>query len=87
MALVDVLIPTCDRKTGLATVLTSLVGQSVTDFDVTISDQSEDEQSLKSQEIPDLAVTMWTEVLSKRLYDSNCLACILQQTTATAHCA
>ncbi|MDP9371321.1 MAG: glycosyltransferase family 2 protein, partial [Chloroflexota bacterium] len=37
-----VLIPTCRRKTGLAVVLTSLLGQTFTDFDVTISDQTED---------------------------------------------
>lgn len=40
MALVDVLIPTCERKTGLAMVLTSLLGQTFTDFDVIVSDQS-----------------------------------------------
>ena len=43
MALVDVLIPTYNRKTGLAVVLTSLLGQTFTDFDVIISDQSEEE--------------------------------------------
>ena len=42
MALVDVLIPTCRRKTGLAVVLGSLLGQTFTDFDVVISDQTED---------------------------------------------
>lgn len=41
MALVDVLIPTCNRKTALAMLLTSLLGQTFTDFDVVISDQSE----------------------------------------------
>lgn len=40
MPLVDVLIPTFKRKTGLAIVLTSLLGQTMTSFDVTISDQS-----------------------------------------------
>jgi GT2 family glycosyltransferase len=40
MALVDVLIPTCGRKTALAMLLTSLLGQTFTDFDVVISDQS-----------------------------------------------
>lgn len=44
MALVDVLIPTCGRKTGLAVVLTSLLGQTFTDFDVIVSDQTEDDQ-------------------------------------------
>ena len=52
MALVDVLIPTCRRKTGLAIVLTSLLGQTFRDFDVTISDQTEErEQYLDSIEI------------------------------------
>ena len=41
LARVDVLIPTCSRKTGLAIVLTSLLGQTCTDFDVIISDQTE----------------------------------------------
>lgn len=41
MALIDVLIPTYERKTGLAIVLTGLLGQTFTDFDVIISDQSE----------------------------------------------
>ncbi|HYN89189.1 MAG TPA: glycosyltransferase family A protein [Ardenticatenaceae bacterium] len=55
MALVDVLIPTCGRKTGLAVVLTSLLGQTFTDFDVVISDQSEgDERYLESIEIKQL---------------------------------
>ncbi|MBE3558469.1 MAG: glycosyltransferase family 2 protein [Ktedonobacteraceae bacterium] len=44
MALVDVLIPTCGRKTGLAVVLTSLLGQTFTDFAVIISDQTPEEQ-------------------------------------------
>lgn len=42
MATVDVLIPTYGRKTGLAMVLTSLLGQTFTDFDVTVSDQTGD---------------------------------------------
>ena len=42
MALVDVLIPTFGRKTGLAVVLTSLFGQTFTDFDVIIADQTPD---------------------------------------------
>ena len=42
MALVDVLIPTYDRKTGLAVVLTSLPGQTFTSFNVIISDQTPD---------------------------------------------
>ena len=55
MALVDVLIPTYRRKTGLAVVLTSLLGQTFTDFDVIISDQTEeDEAYLDSIEISTL---------------------------------
>ena len=42
MALVDVLIPTMGRKTGLAVVLTGLLGQTFADFDVVVSDQTED---------------------------------------------
>jgi len=52
MALVDVLIPTYRRKTGLAVVLASLHGQTFRDFDVVISDQTpEGEQYLDSVEI------------------------------------
>ncbi len=52
MPMVDVLIPTCGRKTGLAMVLTSLLGQTFTDFGVIISDQTEDEPNyLESIEI------------------------------------
>ena len=43
MALVDVLIPAYCRKTGLAVVLTSLLGQTFTDFNVIISDQTGDD--------------------------------------------
>jgi hypothetical protein len=50
-ATVDVLIPTCRRKTGLAVVLTSLLGQTFTDFDVVISDQTDDARYLDSIEI------------------------------------
>jgi glycosyltransferase involved in cell wall biosynthesis len=39
MATVDVLIPTFERKTGLAVVLTSVIGQTFRDFDVIVSDQ------------------------------------------------
>jgi len=45
MALVDVLIPTYGRKTGLAMVLTSLLGQTFTEFDVIISDQTPEEDA------------------------------------------
>src|SRR5579883_2899423 len=54
MALVDVLIPTCGRKTGLAIVLTSLLGQTFQDFDVVISDQTPDEPYLEDIEIQTL---------------------------------
>lgn len=55
MALVDVLIPTCGRKTGLAVVLTSLLGQTFRDFNVIVSSQSpDDHQYLKSIEIETL---------------------------------
>ncbi|GHO70745.1 hypothetical protein KSC_096370 [Ktedonobacter sp. SOSP1-52] len=56
MALVDVLIPTYRRKTGLAIVLASLFGQTFTDFNVIVSDQSPTGQaSIDSQEIHVLA--------------------------------
>lgn len=45
MALVDVLIPTYRRKTGLAITLTSLLGQTFSDFDVIVSDQTEADDS------------------------------------------
>lgn len=52
MALVDVLIPTCGRKIGLAMVLTSLLGQTFTDFDVVIADQTASTETyLDSNEI------------------------------------
>lgn len=54
MAFVDVLIPTYNRKTGLAIVLACLLGQTFTDFDVIVSDQSE-EPVLDSIEIRTLA--------------------------------
>src|ERR687883_742046 len=45
MALVDVLIPTYRRKTGLAVTLTSLLGQTFHDFDVVIADQTPEWES------------------------------------------
>lgn len=55
MALIDVLIPTCGRKTGLAIVLAGLLGQTFTDFDVIISDQTEVQATyLESREIQTL---------------------------------
>ncbi len=40
MAMVDVLIPTYRRKTGLAMVLASLLGQTARDFNVVVADQT-----------------------------------------------
>jgi len=55
LALVDVLIPTYRRKIGLAIVLSSLLGQTFTDFDVIVSDQTEDDDAyLESIEIQTL---------------------------------
>jgi glycosyltransferase involved in cell wall biosynthesis len=59
MALVDVLIPTYGRKTSLAIVLTSLLGQTFTDFNVIISDQTDEEQAyLDSAEIQTLVYAL-----------------------------
>jgi glycosyltransferase involved in cell wall biosynthesis len=54
VATTDVLIPTFGRKTGLAVVLTSLLGQTYTDFDVIIADQTPDQGYLDSIEIQTL---------------------------------
>jgi hypothetical protein len=55
VALVDILIPTYGRKTGLAVVLTSLIGQTFSDFNVIISDQTKEEEIyLESIEIQTL---------------------------------
>src|SRR5438067_5987651 len=51
MATVDVLIPTVGRPTALAITLTSLLGQTFRDFDVVVSDQSEDEVAAGSEEL------------------------------------
>jgi glycosyltransferase involved in cell wall biosynthesis len=63
VALIDVLIPTCGRKTGLAITLASLLGQQMTDFDVIISDQTdEDAAYLDSIEIQTLVRALrWHE--------------------------
>lgn len=45
MPLVDVLIPTCGRKTGLAVTLSSLYNQTFRDFSVTVSDQTPDDDA------------------------------------------
>lgn len=49
-ALVDVLLPTCDRPEALAVTLTGLTAQTLTSFRVVISDQSE------RNDLPDGAV-------------------------------
>ena len=51
MATVEVLIPTYRRKTGLAMVLTSLLGQTFTGFDVIVSDQTDDDAYLDGVEV------------------------------------
>jgi len=50
MALVDVLIPTCGRKTALAITLTGLLGQTFQDFDITIADQTSGDRYLDDGE-------------------------------------
>jgi GT2 family glycosyltransferase len=50
-ARVDVLIPTCDRPAALAVLLTSLSAQTWRDFRLVVSDQSEDEDALRSAEL------------------------------------
>lgn len=49
--LIDVLIPTRNRKVALASTLTSLLGQDFGDFGVKVSDQTEGEDYLESPEI------------------------------------
>lgn len=56
MATIDVLIPACNRPTGLAVVLTSLYGQTFRDFDVVISDQSDDDLDMASS--PEIATLL-----------------------------
>ncbi len=69
MALVDVLIPTCERKTGLAVVLTSLMDQTFTNFDVIISDQTPAENTyLDSIEIQTLVLALRWHGHSVRLH-------------------
>ncbi len=51
MALVDVLIPTCGRKTALAITLTGLLRQTWQDFSVVIADQTEDGLYLQDGEL------------------------------------
>ena len=51
----DILIPTYSRKTALVATLTSLVGQTFSDFRVVISDQNEDFDVAKLEEIQAVA--------------------------------
>ncbi|MHB0868456.1 MAG: glycosyltransferase family A protein [Chloroflexota bacterium] len=53
---IEVLIPSGGRKTGLAVVLASLFGQSYRHFDLVISDQGDDEETLESPEIRTLVL-------------------------------
>lgn len=50
-ARVDVLIPTYDRAAALAVTLTSLSAQTFRDFDVVISDQTEDREAFGAGEV------------------------------------
>jgi glycosyltransferase involved in cell wall biosynthesis len=61
MALVDVLIPTCGRKTALAVTLTGLLGQTFRDFTVIIADQTTDAPYLQDGELRSLyaALELW----------------------------
>lgn len=69
MTLVNVLIPTYKRKTGLAVVLTSLLGQTFKDFDVAISDQTEENEAyLQSFEIQTLVRALRWHGHQVRLY-------------------
>jgi glycosyltransferase involved in cell wall biosynthesis len=55
VALIDVLIPAYGRKSGLAVVLTSLFAQTFKDFNIIVSDQTEEERAyLDSVEIQTL---------------------------------
>lgn len=73
MTLIDVLIPTYNRKTGLTVVLTSLLGQTFTNFNVIISDQTPDEfVYLDSIEVPTiLAYPLLSKTVS--ITRPNCL--------------
>ena len=50
-ATVDILIPTYCRPTALAITLTSVMGQTYRDVRIVISDQTDDERSLRSLEL------------------------------------
>ncbi len=51
MAMVDVLIPTCDRLTALAVTLTGLIAQTCKDFRIVVSDQTEAFNPLEAGEV------------------------------------
>ena len=50
-ATVDILIPTYCRPTALAITLTGVMGQTYRDVRIVISDQTDDERSLRSLEL------------------------------------
>ncbi|MGQ9681937.1 MAG: glycosyltransferase family A protein [Anaerolineae bacterium] len=58
MAQVEVLIPTCARKTALAVTLTGLMAQVFTDFDVIIADQTLDRPYLHDGELDSLFLAL-----------------------------
>ncbi len=62
--MIDVLIPTYSRKTGLAITLASLFGQTFHDFSITVADQTpDDERYIESPEIETLiAAFRWRGV-------------------------
>ena len=51
MARVDVLIPTCDRPASLAVTLTGIVGQTLRDARVVVSDQTQDADVFAAPEV------------------------------------
>jgi GT2 family glycosyltransferase len=58
MALVDVLIPTCGRKTALAVTLAGLLGQTFGDYAVIIADQTTHEPYLQDGELRSLRLAL-----------------------------
>jgi glycosyltransferase involved in cell wall biosynthesis len=58
--LVDVLIPTYERQTALAITLTSLVAQTMRDFDIIVSDQSSAPEPLATDEVRAVARVLET---------------------------
>jgi len=65
VALVDVLIPTYRRKTGLAIVLTSLLGQTFRDFNVVVSSQADPDDDY----LDDLEIEMLVRALRRHGHD------------------